>query len=797
MVYVKDFKDKLSAFFGTASKSSDNKPARKKSAPKKSSKKKTGLQRLASFVSSFFLWIFIICLAVGAIGCGAALGIFTKIKSETDLSVIDSIVDTYNLHKKAAAQMQTDAGTVGTVSLNLTSFVYAVDENGNETQLETLYDEENREWVDLDNIPVNLQNAFIAIEDERFYSHKGFDIKRTTGATLSYVEKKLKKSNDRTYGGSTITQQLIKNYTDEDDYSIKRKVEELYRAYELEKVMSKKQILELYLNTIYLSQQCNGVQSASKVYFGKDVSELTLSECATIAAITQFPSKYDPKRNPESNKERRNVILNKMYELGYIDKSERDEAKQSDVVTVSKTDDRPAVSVTSYYTDALIEQVLKDLVEQRGCTEVMAKQLLYSGGLKIYSAMDSRIQGIMDSYYSDDSNFPKTSGEKIVQSSMVIIDPKTGYVAGIIGGRGEKTASRTLNRATQTLRQPGSSIKPLSIYSPAVEYGLIKPSDTVSDISITIDGWTPRNDDRKFRGNITVSAALAGSRNVAAIRILQHLGLDRSFNFLKKNYHISSLVTSKTISGKVFTDKGYAAIGLGGLTEGISVLEMAAAYVPFASRGYYYEPAFYSKVTDSNGNVILERKPKPLPAISESTAYSMTQMLQGAVTSGTGTSARLSKMPSAGKTGTTSDNNDRWFVGYTPYYVGAVWYGYDEPASLKGISGNPSARVWKGIMEKVHEPLTVKDFNSLGSTSHYLVCADSGLLPNSSCNNLTFGDYTASLAPKNRCNIHRESEEAHGQLVVAEEPKTDVVAEEPDNHPEPNPDESYTLPPGV
>lgn len=805
---MKDFKDKLSGFFSSIAKSFKTRKRTQSKSKKSKAAKLTGFALVLFITKKVFLWILIIALIGGAVGGGAGLGIAYKITSETDLTVIDNIVETYELHKAAAQQLQTDSGNVDTISLNLTSLVYAIDENGNEIQFEALYDEENREWAELEDIPDDLKNAFIAIEDERFYSHQGFDVKRTIGATLSYLEKKITKSNDRTYGGSTITQQLIKNYTDEDDYSIKRKVEELYRAYKLEQVMEKDQILELYLNTIYLSQQCNGVRSAAKVYFGKELDELTLAECATIAAITQFPTKYDPKRNPESNKERRNVILNKMCELGYISKSERDAAKETDVITVATEEDRPAASITSYYTDALIDQVLRDLMEEKGCTEVVAKQLLYSGGLKIYSAMNPRIQSIMDDYYANDDNFPKTSGETIVQSSMVIIDPNTGYVVGIIGGRGEKTASRTLNRATQTLRQPGSSIKPLSIYSPAVEYGLIEPGDIVSDVEITIDGWTPRNDDRSFRGDITISAALAGSRNVAAIRILQYLGLDRSFNFLKKNYHISSLVTSKVSGGKVFTDKGFAAIGLGGLTSGVSVIEMAAAYVPFASRGYYYEPAFYTKVTDSRGNVILERTPTPLPAISESTAYTMTQMLQGVVTSGTGTSARLAKMPAAGKTGTTSDNNDRWFVGYTPYYVGAVWYGYDEPASLRGISGNPSAKVWKGIMDKVHEPLSTKNFNSLGNTSHYLVCADSGLLPNSSCSNLTFGDYTKSLAPKSRCSIHSESDLGEGELVVVEELSTDILSEPDDSVtpvvPEnpvtpvvPNPDESYTLPPGV
>lgn len=687
----------------------------------------------------------VLMLVTIAIIGGVVIGALAGVIGNTDLTAIQNIQES--------------------LSLNLTSFIYTVDENGNEHQLEVLYDEENRVWAELDEIPDNLKNAFIAIEDERFYSHSGFDIKRTVGAAINYIQKKITGSSDSSYGGSTITQQLIKNITGDDDYSIDRKIQEIYRAYVLEQDLDKDEILELYLNTIYLSQQCNGVKSAAKVYFNKDLNELTLAECATLAGITQFPTKYDPKRNPENNKERRDVILNKMCELGYITKDQRDEAKAAEVVTVASSETDAYISTTTYYSDALIEQLLNDLVEQKGYTRAIAEKMLYSGGLKIYAAMDMNIQSIMDNYYQNDDNFPKTSGDTMVQSAMVIIDPSTGYVAGVVGGRGAKTSSRVLNRATQTLRQPGSSIKPLAIYAPAVEYGKVTPSSIVTDAPLTIGDWSPRNDDRSFRGNITVSAALAGSRNVPAVRILQNLGLERSFSFLTKNYHISSLVESReTSSGQSFTDKAFAAIGLGGLTDGVSVLEMAAAYVPFTSKGYYYEPAFYTKVLDGKGEVILERIPNPQPAISESTAVTMTQMLRGVVTSGTGTSARLSSMPSAGKTGTTSNNYDRWFVGYTPYYVGAVWYGYDTPQSLRGISGNPSARVWKGVMEQVHQNLEYKDFNTLGSTSHYLVCAESGLLPNSTCDNLTFGDYTKELAPKKRCDLHAEIDEGSGSL---------------------------------
>ncbi|MGM9551334.1 MAG: transglycosylase domain-containing protein [Clostridia bacterium] len=660
------------------------------------------------------------------------------------------------------------------MSVNLTSFVYAVDEYGTEHQLEVLYDEENRVWADLEEIPDHLKNAFVAIEDERFYTHKGFDIKRTVGAAIGYIQQKITGSSESTYGGSTITQQLIKNITGEDDYSIDRKIQEIYRAYKLEQEIDKDEILELYLNTIYLSQQCNGVKSASKVYFNKELSELTLSECATIAAITQFPTKYDPKRNPENNRQRRDVILNKMYELGYITYPEYAEAKATEVVTVAKEESTGYSSTTSYYTDALIDQIVNDLVEQKGYTKAIAEKLLYCGGFKIYSAMNTNVQSIMDAYYANLDNFPKTSGDTIVQSSMVVIDPTTGYVAGVVGGRGVKEASRTLNRATQTLRQPGSSIKPIAIYAPAVEYGLVTPQTIVSDTPVTIGDWSPRNDDRSFRGNITVASALAGSRNVPAVKILQRVGLERSFSFLTKNMHISSLVESREENGKVFSDKGFASIGLGGLTDGVSVLEMAAAYVPFASKGSYYEPSFYTKVLDPSGEVILERTPKAQPAISETTAVTMTQMLQGVVTSGTGTSARLSSMPSAGKTGTTSNNYDRWFVGYTPYYVGAVWYGYDTPKSLRGISGNPSAKVWKGVMEQIHSNLPYKDFNTLGATSKVLLCAQSGLLPNSTCESLAHGDYSESARPTTRCTIHKEIDMGEDNLRNYYEPTENV-----------------------
>lgn len=640
---------------------------------------------------------------------------------------------------------------VDNMRLNLTSFVYAIDpETGEEVELEKLYDTENRIWVSGSEIPENLKNAFVAIEDERFYSHNGVDIKRFTGAVIQYITHK----GNSSYGGSTITQQLVKNITKDNDYSSKRKIREIYRALNLERQLSKDEILEYYLNTIYLSQKCNGVASAAQVYFGKDVSELSLAECASIAGITQFPTKYDPLQNPESNKERQRVILKKMKELGWITSGEYEDALKEELVFAKKNTDDDENS-QSYFTDAAIEQIIADLTEKYDYTKEYASKILYNGGLKIYLSIDTDIQAKLDSVYQDDTAFQKSSGSTQPQSSMVIMDPYTGQIKALVGGRGEKTGKRTLNRATQTLRQPGSTIKPLSVYSPAIEYGLVTPSTVVNDAPVSFGDWSPRNDDRRFAGKITVAAALRGSRNVPAVKICNYLTPEASFEFLRDNYHISTLVEKETRNGKVFTDVGLSQIALGGLTDGVSVLEMCAAYCVFPNGGTYIEPTTYTKVLDSEGNVLLEHNEKGKVAISETTAEEMTEMLTAAVNGGTGTAARLSNMRVAGKTGTTSSNNDRWFVGYTPYYVGAVWFGYDTPTSLRGFSPNPAAVAWRKVMAKVHENLPNKKFSYNDGKSSVMICADSGLRATPSCTKLKAKNFDTDDIPTQRCTKHK------------------------------------------
>lgn len=645
---------------------------------------------------------------------------------------------------------------VDNMRLNLTSFVYAVDpDTGEMVELEKLYDTENRIWVSGSEIPDHMKNAFVAIEDERFYSHMGVDIKRFTGAAIGFVKNKITKSGNTGYGGSTITQQLIKNLTRDDEYSVKRKIQEIYRAFNLERQLSKDEILEYYLNTIYLSQRCNGVASAAQVYFGKEVSELSLAECASIAGITKYPTKYDPLQNPENNKERQLVVLKKMYELGYITKSEYEQAKTEELVFANKTSVQEE-NIQSYFTDAAIDQVLADLMKEYDYTKEYASKVLYNGGLKIYLSMDTEIQEILDRVYNDENTFKKTSGSVQPQSSMVIMDPYTGQVKALIGGRGKKEANRTLNRATQTLRQPGSTIKPLAVYSPAIEYGLVSPSTIVNDSSYTVGDWTPRNDDRKFLGRITVRAALRGSRNVPAVKICNYLTPEAAFDFVQNNYHISTLVDSETRGGKVYTDKVLSAIGLGGLTDGVSVLEMCAAYATFPNGGKYIEPTLYTKVLDSEGRVLLEHKGQEQIAISESTADDMISMLTDAVNSGTGGAARISGMRVAGKTGTTSSNNDRWFVGFTPYYVGAVWFGYDQPSSLRGFPSNPAAVAWGKVMKEIHKDLPNKEFvTSTDDKYSIMVCAASGLRATPACTELKSELYDKDDIPKKVCTMHR------------------------------------------
>ncbi|MBQ3554260.1 MAG: PBP1A family penicillin-binding protein [Clostridia bacterium] len=611
--------------------------------------------------------------------------------------------------------------------MELSSIVYYTDEEtGEAKEFDRLYSEQNRSWVDLADIPENLRNAFIAIEDERFEQHNGVDWKRTFGAFLGWIT-----GND-SYGGSTITQQLIKNVTGDNDRSPIRKIQEIARALNLETKMSKDQIIEMYMNTIYLGQGCHGVQTAAKVYYNKDVSQLNLEECASIAGITQYPAKYDPLVNYEEHKKKQELVLGKMQELGYITKDEYETAKNAELKL--RKGATKNTRIQSYFVDQVIEDVLDDLMARNNMTESDATKLIFKGGLKIYSTVSPTVQNAMETVFTDDSNFTG-SGENKPEAAMLVMDPYTGYIRGIVGGRGEKTGNRVLNRATQTLRQPGSSIKPLSVYGPAIEAGVITPATIVDDLPLKIGDWEPRNSDRKFKGPITVRQALEESRNVPAVRILDKLSVNKSFEFLTKNLSMTTLVDSeKRKDGKTYSDKFYSSLGLGGLTDGVTVKEMTAAYSAFVNSGVYTKPITYTKVVDAKGRVLLENKPESHKAMSETTAYTMTRMLSGVVTSanGTGRAAQLaSGVFAGGKTGTTSDKKDLWFVGFTPNYVGGVWYGYDKPKSISG--SNPCPRVWKKVMDMIHKTADKKSIPVPSGMTQQTICQISGKIASEEC----------------------------------------------------------------
>lgn len=659
--------------------------------------------------------------------------------------------------------------------LDFTSFVYYTDsKTGEIKELEKLHDTENRVWVGFENIPDNLKNAFICIEDTRFEQHHGVDWKRTLGATLSWTG--LVKF---TGGGSTITQQLIKNVTGEDQTTVKRKVQEIFRALELERKYTKDQILEMYLNTIFLGENYNGVQTAAQGYFGKDVSELSLAECASIAAITKYPYKFDPYRNPEKNKERQEVILNEMCKQGKISESERDEAKAVELKFAGKgLSSSQDNGVQSYFVDQVIEDVISDLMEQKGYSKKMATTLLYTGGLKIYSTIDKDIQAKMDKIFTNEKNFPSIKGTdgSLPQAAMVITDPYTGNVVAMVGGRGEKQGARILNRAAQSYRSPGSAIKPLAVYAPALELGYITPASAMDDVPIDFtvnkNGW-PKNyltnsanpNGSRYYGRMTIVRAVEISNNTIPVQLINKITPQTAYDYLTYKFGFTTLVKSeKTSTGKIVSDiAGPAALSLGGLTKGVSVLELNSAYCTFVNEGIYIKPRTYTKVVDSSGTILLDNSQTIVAdALSTKTAASMLCLLENVVngSSGTGRAAKIKGIATAGKTGTTTDDKDRWFVGMTPYYVATVWFGYDQQQTIKNVSGNPALKLWKAVMDLVHEDLPNKSFSKPKDFVTVNYCADSGCLATELCRLDPRGSRVVSFTmaaedkPTEYCSMH-------------------------------------------
>ena len=585
--------------------------------------------------------------------------------------------------------------------LSESSIIYCETEPGAYKELATLHGVENRIWVDLEDIPDYLVKALVAIEDHRFYTHKGVDWYRTVGAMFTLLT-----GGDDSFGGSTITQQLIKNVTGNKEVTVQRKLIEIFQALEFEKKYDKDEILEWYLNAVYFGEGCDGIYTAAEKYFGKEPSELTLAESASIVGIVNLPTYYSPFYSEENNKERQETVLRRMYELGYISYDEYEEAKNEQLVFTRSDNEVADQEIYSYYVEAVIKDVTEDLMEQKGISQDTARQLLYNGGYRVYSCLDPYIQECVDNVYLDVENFPKPSyTSQQLQSAMVIMDPYTGEVKAMSGGVGEKTGNLVLNRATDALRAPGSSFKPLAVYAPAIELGLITPSTLVNDapreeVEMSQDQWYPKNSDWKYRGYMDIATAVRLSINTVAAQVLDKLGLDASTNFLKNKLGITSLVAD---------DYNYASLALGELTNGISVLEMTQAYCAFDNAGIFTEARTYTKVTDAAGSLILDNQAKTHVAMKSSTATNITDMLYSAANYGTGREAVFSGQAIAGKTGTSSYNWNRWFAGYTPYYVGVVWTGFDQPEQIN-IYGNPAAQVWRRVMQQVHAGLEYKSF---------------------------------------------------------------------------------------
>ena len=744
-------------------------------------------------------------IGVGIIGLSAGIGMF-----------------------KGVLATAPDIGNIDVTPTGFSTFVYDIE--GNQIQ-KLVSTDSNRIPVTIDMVPEDLQNAFVAVEDSRFYDHNGIDIKGIIRAGVVGLQ-----NRHFSEGASTITQQLLKNnvftdWTSEDSLAdkFKRKFQEQYLALELEKVMDKETILINYMNTINLGQNTLGVQAASQRYFDKDVSDLNLSECAVIAGITQNPSRYNPITHPDENAKRREKVLKDMRDQGYITQEEYDEAIADDVysriqIADSENED---TTVTTYFVDALTDDVLEDLIAA-GYNETQAFTLLYSGGLKIYSTQDPKIQRICDDAFADESNFPANTkwylnyeltieksngdrenhstemfrkfwrenrsasynliyasqeeayqdievykeamlgpndevyGETVTltpqpQVSLVVEDQSTGYVVAMKGGRGAKSGSRTLNRATDTVRQPGSTFKVVSTYAPALDSAGLTLATVMNDAPFNYADGRPVGNwyGETYRGLSSLREGIAQSMNIVAVKTLTQITPQLGYDYLV-NFGFTTLEERKEINGKVYSDIQQA-LALGGITNGVTNEELNAAYACIANGGTYIKPKLYTKVVDHDGNIILDNTiPQSRQVIKESTAFLLTNAMVDVVTVGTGGSVNFGGMAIAGKTGTTSDYNDVWFAGYTPYYTATTWAGFDNNVKLTGEEKNLAKKLWRSVMSQIHEELPNEPFNVPSGIVTATVCARSGKLPiDGLCSGTLRTEYFAEgTVPTETCDVH-------------------------------------------
>ena len=590
-----------------------------------------------------------------------------------------------------------------------------------------LFAQKQTSYIAYPDIPRHLIDAFVAIEDKRFYTHNGVDWSRTLAASVNYVL-----GFSKHFGGSTITQQLVKNMTGHDEVTLKRKIQEIFYALDMERTLDKSEILELYLNVIHFSDNCDGISQAAAHYFSKTPQELTVAECATIAAITNSPSYYNPIRNPQNNLERRNLILSEMYGQGYLSEAEYREAIAEELVLNPQENGNTGEGINSWYVDMVIEDVINDLMAKYGLNRNAASQFFYAGGLKIEMAMDEEIQEMAEEYYRTAVKVPRNADGVSAQSALIVIDSRTGDVLGVAGAIGDKTGNRVQNFATQTQRPPGSALKPISVYAPALEKGIINWASVYDDVPVEFGtsgkvAW-PRNATGVYRGLTTVSYAVAHSTNTVAVRILEQLGLENSYHFAKERFHLAGMVSEVGAN-----DCDRAALALGQLNYGVTLRDLTAAYTVFADAGVYHPWRSYYRVLDSDGNILLSRADSGEIVLSAGNAAIMTKLLQGVIKDGTSSSVTLGKLTEcAGKTGTTNNDNDRWFVGYTPDIICGVWCGYEYPEALEGR--NLCTQIWNQVMQSiVKEKGGRTTFTVPSSVVRATYCKDSGKLLTDAC----------------------------------------------------------------
>lgn len=722
-----------------------------------------------------------------------------------------------------------DVDSVDIMPLGYASFLY--DDHGNQIR-KLAAPSSNRLPVSIDQIPEDLQHAVVAIEDERFYEHNGVDVKGMLRALVINLS-----DGGISEGASTITQQLLKNnvftnWTHESSWieSFTRKFQEQYLAIEVEKKINDKNvILENYLNTINLGAGAYGVQAAARQYFNKDVWDLNLSECATLAGITQSPSKYNPIVNPKDNAKRRKEVLRHMLDQNYIDQAQYEEALNDDVYSriqaAQEITSNSRNTIYTYFEDELIDQIINDLMNIKGYTKTQAQNMLFSGGLKIMTTQDPTIQAILDEEYSNPENYPDTvqydldyaltvtdpdgnevnyskemmklyfqnedpnfdllfdspeegqsyidrykadilsNGSKVVaeranfapqpQSSMSVIDQHTGYVKAIVGGRGKKTASLTLNRATDTTRQPGSTFKIVSTYAPALNEKGMSLATTYEDEPYNYpDGSPVNNASRTYNGTTTIRQAIQNSINTVAVQCLEDVTPELGLKYLD-NFGFTTLAhgteADTDADGNVWSDANLST-ALGGVTHGVTNVELGAAFAAIANNGNYIKPVYYTKILDHDGNVLIENTSAERSVIKDSTAFLLTNAMEDVVRYGTGTACQLDNMPVAGKTGTTEAYNDLWFVGYTPYYTCTVWSGYDNNEKLPDYARSFHKNLWRRVMNRIHRGLEYKEFEQPSSIEMGSICAITGLLPGEYCQDIITEYFDVGSMPVDYCD---------------------------------------------